>query len=446
MHNRRIILWGAGQWSLEHYKEIYDNLRQDICIVGIADNNYEKLNQKYTSVYDMYGFSLEYNTILSIENVKELYDAEKIDSVFLGVYFDNYKEVKKQLDAINIPLFSKFVSCPDMKENCTDEKIWNGIYVYVMKNIIAYHDFCASWRLVSWLCTDAGILIDEMENYVHLHGKTPPWFLLSDFGRNVTEVDECCVLSGKYCLNYWHFTYEILPIIHLFEKNGYTGMYMLHYREFSAELLNFYGINQERIIWVKDEEVPPVYRIRKMYCTEHLHSMFDNKNIGNITKLNVEVSDILIQKVCKGINLETYPKRIYVKRITNRKLVANEELLKKYGFVTIVPEELTVEEQIRYFCAADIVLSPHGANSSNALYMRKGKCFIETFPWNHITPCCNFLLKEKEVNYFMVVERFGRGGNVDIGPLNRNYGLTDIDLELAILSAINTLEARGEME
>jgi len=446
MQHRRIVLWGAGQWSLKHYKEILENLREDISVVGIADNNYEKLNKQYASVYDMYEISLECENVLSAEDVQYLYAAGKIDSVFLGVYFENYIEVKKQLRSMNIPLFSDFVSCSELKKDCIDKKKWDGISVYVMQNTTVYHDFFCFWRLTSWLCTDEGVLVSEMEDHAGLLGKIPPWFLLQDYETNVTEVEECCVLSGKDCNNYWHFTYEILPKIHLLEKNGYTGMYMIHYRKYAEDILELYGLKDERIIWINDEVKQPIYCIKKMYCTERLNSTECNEKLKNITKLCVEVSDVFLQKVCKDINYKVYPKRIYVKRVGSRKLLANEKMLEKYGFVTIVPEKLTVKEQIRYFYAADIVISPHGANSTNALYMRKGKCFIESFPWNHITPCCNYVLKEKKVNYSMVVERFSGEGTIKISRLNRDYVITDIDLELAILGAINALEVKGEVE
>ncbi|MBQ1399955.1 MAG: glycosyltransferase family 61 protein, partial [Lachnospiraceae bacterium] len=56
------------------------------------------------------------------------------------------------------------------------------------------------------------------------------------------------------------------------------------------------------------------------------------------------------------------------------------ELLDEYGFTTIIPEELSVEEQIRYFREADVILYAHGANAANSIYMRPGAVVVEVFP------------------------------------------------------------------
>ena len=80
------------------------------------------------------------------------------------------------------------------------------------------------------------------------------------------------------------------------------------------------------------------------------------------------------------------PKKLYVKRIGARKLVNGDEAAKSLGFEIYVPEEHSVKEQMEAFYNADVVLTSHGANSTNCIYMREGSVFAEVFSsaWENI--------------------------------------------------------------
>ncbi len=62
-----------------------------------------------------------------------------------------------------------------------------------------------------------------------------------------------------------------------------------------------------------------------------------------------------------------------------RKLLNGEDIAVKNGYTVIVPEEYSVREQMDLFHNADIILCPHGANSTNFIYMREGAVFAEIF-------------------------------------------------------------------
>jgi hypothetical protein len=70
---------------------------------------------------------------------------------------------------------------------------------------------------------------------------------------------------------------------------------------------------------------------------------------------------------------EDFPDRIYVSRDdADRRRVANEEavmnLLGDRGFSRFVLSDLTVAEQAALFAGADVIVAPHGANLTNAIY------------------------------------------------------------------------------
>ncbi|MBQ6395085.1 MAG: glycosyltransferase family 61 protein, partial [Atopobiaceae bacterium] len=92
------------------------------------------------------------------------------------------------------------------------------------------------------------------------------------------------------------------------------------------------------------------------------------------------------------------------KRIGTRKRLGVDDVVEEFGFTTMIPEELSVVEQIRHFMCADIVLYPHGANSTNSLYMHPGSVFIEAFSKRWALPICVHTLALKDVDFFPLVE------------------------------------------
>ena len=133
-----------------------------------------------------------------------------------------------------------------------------------------------------------------------------------------------------------------------------------------------------------------------------------------------------------------YPKKIYVKRIGIRKLLNGEEIALKTGFRIIVPEEHSVKEQMNLFYNADIVLCPHGANSTNFLYMHKGAVFAEIF-----SDCWYMNINSKiciacGVHYLQLVGK--ACDNIEQTEMERDYTVN----EDAFLRMIKEAEALAE--
>ncbi len=74
--------------------------------------------------------------------------------------------------------------------------------------------------------------------------------------------------------------------------------------------------------------------------------------------------------------------RIYVARgAAPRRRVTNEfeveKLLAKHGFQSVNPGVLSVDEQVELFAGASIVVGPHGAGLTNAIFMAPGGAVVE---------------------------------------------------------------------
>lgn len=241
-----------------------------------------------------------------------------------------------------------------------------------------------------------------------------------------------CLLAKHYNINYWHFTYEALDQLWLLETHGYRGNYILFKRNFIRDLVSLLGISPDRIVWVEDLGTDHTCRIEELVCVVQEHA--DTRKSAPIL---VEMAQALLANLPPTD--KRYPKRLFVKRIGTRRLDIAEDVLDSYGFVTIVPEELSTEEQIRYFANADIVMTPHGANSTNSLYMRPGSVFIETFPNSYVNYCCHHTLNLQGVNYLPIVESFldSRGNHMSS---YRNYRINPCLLDLAMRNALKLLD------
>lgn len=75
------------------------------------------------------------------------------------------------------------------------------------------------------------------------------------------------------------------------------------------------------------------------------------------------------------------PKRIFLSRKNVRRRIANEEellpVLKKHGFVVLIPEELSILQQCLLFSQAEIIAGAYGAALCNSVYMNPGNTVVE---------------------------------------------------------------------
>ena len=245
-----------------------------------------------------------------------------------------------------------------------------------------------------------------------------------------TFAGEFCAVNRFWGTNYWHFTFEILDQISVMESAGFKGTYVLARTEFAQAILEMAGIDSQRILWIDDLDKSISYRFEKMFFV-HTDGFTFHGNHASIPLLRF--AEMIGKSIDKNYNLGELPERIFVKRIGSRKLVGADQVLENHGFVPIVPEGLSTEEQIAHFRAANIVLTPHGANSANSLYMKTGSVFIETFGQGWGYPMCVNPLFHKGVHYLPVTGGFELSDAQHDG--SADYSVDTTFLEMAIRNA-----------
>ncbi len=91
------------------------------------------------------------------------------------------------------------------------------------------------------------------------------------------------------------------------------------------------------------------------------------------------------------------------RRVCNEDAVEN--LLRRHGFITMRPEELPFDEQVRRFAGATPIVAPHGAGLTNAIFARPGVHVLEMFHPLYGTASYAGLAQEAGWSYAALVGR-----------------------------------------
>ncbi len=286
------------------------------------------------------------------EIIEEL-NADGISELFPGDPTDFVSSDDFATEISNVSDGCKIYRCTDVMATRADHLAWECLYVFDRDGRILRDP----WVVNNWYDPEAPLLYP---------------FPLKD------PVPEKIRMSGSYCLltkifgnNYWHFTFQNLCDVMFLEKAGFTGIYIIPNAPYDREMMLMMGIAPERVVSIDRLSYHKVYVFDEIYGVQ-----FDHKDTSAEASVVAEVSRIVKSRLKRD---PSYPKYIFVKRIGVRKLLNGDALAEKLGFVTVIPEELSVREQMEYFYNADIVLCPHGANSTNCVYMHEGSVFIEVF-------------------------------------------------------------------
>ena len=100
-------------------------------------------------------------------------------------------------------------------------------------------------------------------------------------------------------------------------------------------------------------------------------------------------------------------RKLYLSRSGRRK-VKNEaevrEVLKEFGFEILEDISRTVEEQIRLFAEAEIVVGPHGAGFTNLLWCQPGTKVMEFFYGGYTPPFFYYICQLLGLEYSSIVD------------------------------------------
>lgn len=216
------------------------------------------------------------------------------------------------------------------------------------------------------------------------------------------------VMSALRPNNYYHWMFDILPRFELLQTSGLDPDYYLINTEarFQKETLRILGIPADRIVnptpdtHVEADElfVPslrgPTFRGSPQFqACRYLRSTFLGHDAGSKPHraLYVTRSDA------------------HNRRVVNEREI--EEELLDFGFEVVSLTGVPFLRQVELFSQARIVVGPHGAGFTNAVFCQPGSTLIEFWPQGHTVDCFKRLAGFVGMEYHVVVGTKSNGGS-----------------------------------
>ncbi|MEG5066020.1 tetratricopeptide repeat protein [Microcoleus sp. B3-A4] len=213
------------------------------------------------------------------------------------------------------------------------------------------------------------------------------------------------VLAGLSGNVYFHWMVDILPRIEVLQRWGINleeiDRFLVNscQQPFQRETLKALGIPEYKII---ESDRHPYIQAKQLIVPsfsgylgwlspqglEFLRRVFLNQKFQKLCSANIFLP--------KGTQLSEpddrkylYPERIYVSRSkSSYRRVINEEqvieFLSRFGFVSVLLESMTLEEQIALFSRAKAIVAPHGSGLTNIIFCGAGTKVIELVSPNYI--------------------------------------------------------------
>jgi hypothetical protein len=238
----------------------------------------------------------------------------------------------------------------------------------------------------SAVITGKGDLVSEVSQYFGTWRPRQHPLYLSPFQPDPVEVPgRLGVLAFQHGgLNYYHFVFDVLPRIAIAEQCAEIETPDRWYVPASTQdrvgLLDALGITAEK-------------RIDSMEVTHVRAGCLVVPGLAGYEQHPAWVTQFLRERLLPP-SYERVPGRcLYVTRgaSKNNRAVLNEAevtaALEAHGFTAINPSTLSIDDEIKTFAEADIVVSAHGGALTNVVFMNPGSLVIELFPASHVNPC-----------------------------------------------------------
>lgn len=248
---------------------------------------------------------------------------------------------------------------------------------------------------------------------------------VASISLNYSNLSSKIVIKGKSLYlgplmgHYGHFLIETLSRISLFDLSKFDHIVFSKFiwgcsiKDFHKDFLKFFSVDIEKIIVVETETM-----FEDLYVSKQL---WDINKSPNICVQNVYS---YIHKCIK----ETENKEKVFLTYTNRNdsriknLLEIEDIFKKYGFIIIEPEKLSITEQLEIYKNSTILAGTSGTAMHNCIFSNLGGFCIEIgderAPNNYI-PLQKEIIKMNSLEAFRI-NFIGKNGAICLNELEKN--------------------------
>ena len=230
------------------------------------------------------------------------------------------------------------------------------------------------------LITCNGEIFEDTETY-----KNDQQNLLQK-NRNIAEEPilffdgKLVVISSPGQENWYHWLFQVIPRLKIMAESGikYDKIYInnLKYswqRQSLAIVMEKLGIETDSLLLVEGDTIIQATTL----IVPSVPFILSKER-----KIFPEWLKKFIQNIFFVDDKENTIKRIYISRSKAKvRRIANEneliKFLEKFGFVALNLEDLSIQDQARYFHNAHIIIGPHGSGFANLIFCRPNISIIE---------------------------------------------------------------------
>ncbi len=238
-------------------------------------------------------------------------------------------------------------------------------------------------RVESGYINDKGDVYDKSGAFIdfprELGSKTRSNLDTSSVAKRFTNKSVGCFVHERRNYSYYHWTYETLPKLIYLSNNRkeikvdkiyfHYGFFGHHYQR---QALRSLGFNFWQILDAR--------RIKSLMAKEIVVIKLNESRRNPSLELCKTIKSAFIKRSATRSFRRIYLTREHVK--SGRKVI-NElqlrELLRAYGFQTIIADNLNVASQAKLFNESKYIISPHGAALANIVFCEPGTRILELF-------------------------------------------------------------------
>lgn len=239
----------------------------------------------------------------------------------------------------------------------------------------------------------------------------------------VRTIEEAAPFAPPGYDNLWHWMLESLPKLLALESIGYNGYYIVPKGiSFVDESLDILGIDPARLL-----PAQALYRVKRM--------LIPPRQDGYVLAENLPLIGLLRHRLEESLGLLPGSRRVYIKRIGRRRIINGdlfEDLMREFGFETMIPEELSLREQLLFMSNAECSIMPHGANTTLTIMQKPRSTFIELFGNRYICYSNLATIRLLKLRYHSQVVELNVSQAPQDNPSYRDYFLNGIPADILV--------------
>ena len=239
-------------------------------------------------------------------------------------------------------------------------------------------------------------------------------FLLKDKPELQIVPGRVVVLARWAGLKYFHWLGEVFSACYLLSLAGIdldeVDYFLVNapFPKYQLEMLQILGISPDKIL---DSDTYPYIQAEELIIPYYgnVDGWFPKLAVDFLR--NLFLSQETIKTSSSGsISSENLPKKVYLSRdqVSYRKVINELEVrdfLATIGFVTIIPESLSMMEQVSLFSQVEVIISPHGAGLTNAMFCAAGTKIIELFNPDYVYGCFWAIASQVDLDYYYLISQ-----------------------------------------